>query len=193
MDPQQLRSTIASARAGEAQAYATLLEIYGPRLYSYFLRATGRHHDAEDLLSEVMFRLVRRLKSYQEYGRFDQWLFRIAANVLRDRIRRIKAAPEMFSLSMTDAAGRRIDQKLAGRPSPAEARLQAAETGQQLQAALAKLDDTTRQMVLLRYLGGMSFAQLAELFECPLGTALARVHRGLQAMRRRMDRKNGTK
>ena len=99
MDQQQLREIIASAKSGDAEGYEALLEAYGPRLYGYFLRATRSHHDAEDLLSELMLRLVRRMKSYDERGRFDQWLFRIAANMVRDRIRRIKARPSVASLT----------------------------------------------------------------------------------------------
>ena len=49
------------------------------------------------------------------------------------------------------------------------------------------LDETTRQMILLRHMGEMSFRELAELFDCPLGTVLARMHRGLQALRDRLS------
>ena len=83
MDQQQLRKTIAAAKAGDAEGYRVLLEAYGSRLYGYFLRATGSSHDAEDMLGELMLRLVRRLESYDERGRFEQWLFRIAANMVR--------------------------------------------------------------------------------------------------------------
>ncbi len=193
MDSQQLRRTIAAAKAGRAEGYAALLEAYGSRLYGYFLRATRSHHDAEDLLGEITLRLVERLKSYDERGRFDQWLFRIAANMVRDRIRRAKTAPATLSLSLEDDSGRRLAERIAGDAPAAEAAVLAGEASRQLQAALAKLDDTTRQMILLRHFGQMSFKELADLFQCPLGTALARVHRGLRALRKHMSGEDGTK
>ena len=183
MDQERLRSVIASAKAGDAEGYTALLEAYAPRLYGYFLRATGRHHDAEDLLSEATLRLVRQMDRYDERGRFDQWLFRIAANLVRDRIRRIKAAPPAVSLAAKDGLDRPLTERVAAKGPGVDARILAAEAGERLQLALDRLDATTREMILLRYFGQLSFKELAELLDRPLGTVLARVHRGLQALR----------
>lgn len=188
MEPEQLRAIIVSAQAGDSSAYRELLDTYGRRLYGYFLRATGSHHDAEDLLGEVMLRLVSRLDKYDDRGRFEPWLFRIAANMVRDRIRRVKASPTPSSLSMDSEAGTsRADQLLAD-TGPVDEGLLAEEASGNLQRALMKLDDTTRNMILVRHFGQMNYKEIADLFQCPLGTALARVHRGLKALRRIMDK-----
>jgi len=192
MDQQQLLRMIASAKAGDAGAFESLLEAYGPRLYGYFLHATGRHHDAEDLLSELTLRLVRRLADYDDRGRFEHWLFRIAANMARDRIRRIRAAPGTVSLSVEHESGRDLAARLAAQGPAPDANMLAAESRRALQVALEKLEDTTREMVLLRYFGRMSFKELAEIFECPLGTVLARVHRGIRTLRRFMGAEDET-
>ena len=189
MDPQRLRRMVASARAGRTVGYKSLLETYGPRLYGYFLRATGRHEDAEDLLSEVTLRLVRRLQEYDERGRFDHWLFRIAANVLRDRIRRAKAAPNLLSLAADQSDGARTEPP--ARHKPVDSRLLAAEQSASLQQALDRLDGATREMILLRYFAEMSFKELSEMYQCPLGTVLARVHRGIRTLREFMGTEHG--
>jgi len=187
MDSQRLRAVIASAQAGDPEAYRALLDAYGRRLYGYFLRATGNHHDAEDLLGELMLRLVARIGKYDDRGRFEPWVFRIAANMVRDRIRRIRTSPAPVSLSAeTESGTTRADQLPAG-TDEIETGLLAAEASVELHAALAKLDVTTRQMILLRHFGQMSFKEIAELFECPLGTALAKVHRGLRSLRKWME------
>ncbi|HUU21987.1 MAG TPA: sigma-70 family RNA polymerase sigma factor [Phycisphaerae bacterium] len=187
MEDQRLRAVIASAQAGDPEAYRTLLESYGRRLYGYFLRATGSHHDAEDLLGELMLRLVSRLGRYDDRGRFEPWLFRIAANMVRDRIRRVKVNPPPRSLSVESESGTaRADQILA-ETKAVDAGLLAEEAAADLHAALAKLDVTTREMILLRHFGQMSFKEIAEVFDCPLGTALAKVHRGLRSLRRWMS------
>lgn len=193
MSPEQLRDTIASAQAGDACGYEALLEAYGSRLYGYFLRATGRSHEAEDLLGEVSLRLVRQLGSYQDQGRFEQWLFRIAANLVRDRIRRGKANPSPKSLSADDASGSPLAEQLAGREPAVDAALLAGEASLELQEALAHLDETTREMILLRHFGEMSFRELAEMFGCPIGTVLARVHRGLKTLRKLMGDNDATR
>jgi RNA polymerase sigma factor (sigma-70 family) len=188
MEPERLRAVIVSAQAGDSSAYRELLDTYGRRLYGYFLRATGSHHDAEDLLGEVMLRLVARLDKYDDRGRFEPWLFRIAANMVRDRIRRAKANPAPASLSIDSEAGAsRADQLLAN-TGQVDERLLAEEASGRLRRALTKLDDTTRDMILVRHFGQMNYKEIADLFQCPLGTALARVHRGLKALRRMMGR-----
>ena len=186
MDPQRLRVVIASAQAGDSEAFRALLDAYGSRLYGYFLRATGKHHDAEDLLGELMFRLVAKIGRYDDRGRFEPWVFRIAANMVRDRIRRAKVGPPVVSLSVEGESGRTRAEELPGEAEDVDAGLLTQETSADLRAALNRLDLTTREMILLRHFGQMSFKEIAEVFECPLGTALAKVHRGLRSLRRYM-------
>ena len=183
MDPQQLKATIAAAKAGTDDAFGRLLEAYGPRLYGYFFRATTNHHDAEDLLGEMTLKLVRQLRNYDDRGRFEPWLFRIAANMVRDRIRRAKVRPKAISLSAEDKHGRRLVDAFGADADPVDSGLVAQERMQHLRRALDTLEETTREMVLLRYFGELSFKELAEMFHCPLGTVLAKVHRGLKALR----------
>ena len=164
-----------------------MLDAYGRRLYGYFLRAIGNHHDAEDLLGELMLKLVAKLDKYDDRGRFEPWLFRIASNMVRDRIRRVKANPKPASLSIeSDTGTSRADQLLA-ETGPIEDGLLAEESSELLQQALLKLDETTREMILVRHFSQMSYKEIADLFQCPLGTALARVHRGLKTLRRIMS------
>jgi len=186
MEDRRLSAMIASAKAGQADGYEALMEAFGSRLYGYFFRATRSHHDAEDLLGELMLRLVRTLKDYDERGRFEQWLFRVAAHMVRDRIRRIKARVAPVSLSAERESGETLADRIPDRSRPADAAMMAQEAAQGLDEALDKLDTVTREMVLLRHYGQMSFKELSELFDCPLGTALARVHRGLKMLRRLM-------
>ncbi len=192
MEPLQLRATIASAQAGSAEAYQALLESYGPRLYGYFFRATGSHHEAEDLLGEMVLRLVQRLRGYDERGRFEPWLFRIAANMVRDRIRRSKVWPRYLSLSSDSDDAGPLGEHLAAEGPSVEAELTAAEASTELHEALKKLDARTRDMLLLRHFAELSFKEIADLYDCPLGTVLARVHRGLGALRRLIGESDGT-
>jgi len=187
MNPQQLSETIAAAQAGEPVGFETLLEVFGPRLYGYFYKATGNHHEVEDLLGEISLRLVKQLRNYDHRDRFEPWLFRIAANMVRDRIRRRVSRPRTASLSASDDAGRSLADGLSGNEESVDSRLLAAEAGEQLSSAMQTLDETTREMVLLRYFGELSFKELADRFHCPLGTVLAKVHRGLRALRKVMD------
>lgn len=157
-------------------------------MYGYFFRAVGNHHDAEDLLGEMMLRLVKELDKYDDRGRFEPWLFRVAANMVRDRIRRRKSRGLSISLSAEDSFGRTLAERLPGPEEPVESALVAGEASEQLQRALGALDEKTREAILLRYFSQMSFKELAEFFQCPMGTVLARVHRGLKTLRESMGK-----
>ncbi len=183
MEKSFLSEMIAEAQDGSEAAYESLLASYGPRLYGFFLRSTGNTHDAEDLLSEMMVRRVQRLGKYEDRGRFDQWLFRIAGNLVRDRLRRLKVRPPAGSLQATGPAGKELAEKLPDKGKPVGAELELAEESERLAEAMEKLDEKTRSVILLRHFGQLSFAQIAEIQGCPIGTALARAHRGLAALR----------
>ena len=183
MNKQQLLDTVARAKAGDATSYSLLLKEYQSRLYGFFIRATGNHHDAEDLLGELVLRIVRSLELYDEKGRFEAWLFCMASNLVRDRIRRRKAGPSVMSLSVTDQEGHSISASLPALQPAVDAAILSSEVSVQLHDALAKLDDITREMILLRHFGEMSFREISSIFKCPTGTALARIHRGLKVLR----------
>lgn len=188
MDSQQLRAIIASARTGGEEAYRQLLAAYGRRLYGYFFRATRSHHEAEDLLGEVMLRLVRRLGEYQHRGRFEPWLFSIAANLVRDRIRRARARAAPMSLESGGEGEPSLGESLDGGAELADSALLAREASGHLAQALEQLDERSRQMVLLRHFGEMSFKEIAEIFQCPVGTVLAKVHRALKSLRAALEK-----
>jgi RNA polymerase sigma-70 factor (ECF subfamily) len=91
-----------------------------------------------------------------------------------------------MSLDSGTKDGKSFDPADAGQSEPIEA-LKNVEACQAVQTALAKLDEKTREMILLRHFGEMSFAELAKEFDCPIGTVLARVHRGLQKLRQMLE------
>ena len=191
MEPDRLRAIVSAARAGSDQAYREILANFGPRLYGFFYRATRSSHDAEDLLGEVMLRLVRRLPDYDEQGRFEPWLFSIAANLVRDRIRRAQVRPTAVSLDAETGSGSALAETLADVDRPVEAGLIRAEVMEDLDRALQRLEPEARSMVLLRHFGQMSFREIAEVFQCPVGTVLAKVHRSLRALRASLERTHG--
>lgn len=188
MSVAEFSELILRAKRREPPAFDTLIERYAPRLFGYFYRVTGRRSDAEDLLQELFVRLVSTIQQYEDRGRFEAWLFRIATNLVRDRIRRIRAAREVWPESggaegAEDAFLHRADP-LQAHPSD---RLQQAEVLDRLQWALNQLPEPERSVVLLRHFSQMSFREIADMMETPLGTALARSHRGLTRLRELMS------
>jgi len=192
LGPDQLASVIERAQRLDPDAYDVLVDAYGQRLFGFLYRLTGCREDSEDLLQEVFLRMVRTLGNYTHRGRFEAWLFRIAANLGRDRIRRVRRTPTIISLSPAPgdggepASGSAWDRCDAGEASPDSSVIR-REQVDRMRTALEQLSPPEREVVMLRHYSAMSFAEIAEAMGTPLGTALARAHRGLAKLRRIME------
>jgi RNA polymerase sigma-70 factor (ECF subfamily) len=186
MDGETLAGLIRGAQRGAPESFDRLVDVFASRVFGFILRMTGSPQDAEDLMQEVFLRVVRMIGAYRHDDRFEAWLFRIAANLVRDRARRARRAPRLVSAQASgDDTGRTPStmDELPGSPAPADARLIRAEEIDALNAALVSLTDAEREVIMLRHFGELSFKEIAEVMGTPLGTALARAHRGLARLR----------
>ena len=81
-----LARIIDGCKAGSAESFSLLVDIYASRLYGYFYRLTGNNELSDELLSELFAKLVLKIGSYKG-GSFESWLFKIASNIFNDYLR----------------------------------------------------------------------------------------------------------
>lgn len=187
MERDALEELLARACRREPAALAELVERYSRRVFGLVYRLTGSRDAAEDLMQETFLRVVRGIEQYEHVGRFEAWLFRIAANLARDRARKGVRRGEMASLD-----GLEMDKDLPVsngdmHEDPA-GRVALSEDRAALAVGLERLGDVDREILLLRHYGELSFKEIAEVLKIPLGTALARAHRALQRLREHLTR-----
>ena len=189
MTGSELANVIGRAKAGDPEAFDRIVDAFGKRLYGYLYRLTGSRDDADDLLQELFLRVVRTIGGYEHDGRFVGWLFRIATNLARDRVRRLGRRPQILRLEPAPAAAGDdggscwYESGDISQPAP-EAPMILRDEVDALQLALAELPTAEREVVMLRHFSELSFAEIAEAMGTPLGTALARGHRGLGKLRK---------
>ena len=187
----ELSLTIGQARNRDQAAFEALVDLYSAKLYGFLFRLTGKREDAEDLVQEVFVRLVQAIERYEHDGRFEAWLFRIAMNLARDRVRRLSRAPGIVALGPShegDGGGDRVSRTGKNCQEPAvDYPMQLADDVDRLQKALSQLPSSERETVMLRHYSDMTFAEIAAAMAIPLGTALARAHRGLARLRELME------
>jgi RNA polymerase sigma-70 factor (ECF subfamily) len=190
MEDRQLSRLIARVQGGESSALDQLVDEYFPRVYGFVAKMVGPGPDAEELAQEVFLRVVRTMESYHHDGKFTAWVFRIAANLVRDRVRRRKREAEMFAVDPSRGGDDEHEDPVSRAPDDGPTPSQPMETGEDLvrmRWALEQLGPEEREAILLRHYSDLPFKEIAEVMSCPLGTVLARVHRGLKHLRNLME------
>jgi RNA polymerase sigma-70 factor (ECF subfamily) len=178
-DSEQLALLVARAARGDEDAWRRIVERCAPRMHA-ILRAQCRDDDlAEEIVQSTFCTVVRTLATYEEGGRFESWLMRIAMNRLRDEMRRRgrQAVPTESSTLIG----------LAGGVEPADEPDAGRLEGRRLRQALDRLSEADREIIHLRHVGGLGFKQIAEALDTPIGTLLARHHRALRKLRASLE------
>jgi len=188
VDGEIIARLVLGCQNGDQEAFERLFSLYRGPVYAYLVRTTGDRHLAEDLLQDVFLRLIQNIERYTESGRFEAWIFRIAANRVRDWARRRVKSERVGAVGQTDDESR--GPSVVDRPveAPPEVRLVRREQTRLLEAAMATLESDERQVLMLRHYGGLSFREIADIMDSPLGTVLARSHRALLKLREKLQR-----
>jgi RNA polymerase sigma-70 factor, ECF subfamily len=151
--------------------------VHGPPVRAFLLARVRRADVADDLKQEVFCRAWKARDNYREQGTSLAYLLKIADRLACDWGRRTGPAR-----NLDDEAWKRHEPVCSAPGPPDEAT--GGERTRQLAEALGHLSEVQQRVLLLRYYGQMTFAEIAEATGCPLNTALSHCHRGLEALRR---------
>lgn len=178
----ELAPILEAAARGDAAAWKQVVSLYARRLYA-LAKSRCRNHDvAEEITQSVLATLAAKLGGgqYEEQGKFESWLFRMAMNRVRDHVRREKRRPEELEVQDQDGAAEGIRQRAQ------QERTESAELDR-LRIAMGQLSESDREIVELRHHGQMNFKDMADLLDEPMGTLLARHHRALRKLKELME------
>lgn len=166
------------ARLGGRPTWEEVAKAYGGFIFTVALRLTGNHHDAQDLVQEVLLRVQRGLATYRP-GSIEAWLGRITTNAFLDDVRRRRrrpVAPWPDGRDVVDpAAPRDASEALARDTLPGD-----------VTVALRALPDDYRAVVVLCDVVGLSYDEIADELGVPVGTVRSRIHRGRAQLRRKL-------
>lgn len=169
------RLLVLRSQTGDAEAVTELIGIYSPRLRYYLRKMLPRREDqAEDLLQETWCDAVRSLGSLRDAAAFPAWIYRIA----RDRAWRLlrKERPAETSLSEEHVSATFEEPEFS------------AEDAAAVHAALAELPEEQREVLVLRFIEGLSYEEIAAITAAPLGTIRSRLHYGKEALRKLLSK-----
>lgn len=162
-------------RAGDGAAWEEIVRSYSRRIYNLAFRFTSRADAAEDLTQEVFIRVYRSLEQYDaKQGDLQNWLMRLARNLIIDDYRRRQRAPQ--DAHAEDIEDHSYHLRSAG--GSAQRELERQEIGKQVQAAIDRLSPDLRTCVILRDIEELSYQEIVDLLQIPEGTVKSRINRG---------------
>jgi len=170
-----LARILIGCKKGKGECFSHVVDMYANRCYGYFYRLTGNHDISDELLSELFVKLVEKIGSYKG-GSFESWLFKIAANLFHDFLRGKQRQKKLLEVRHEQAEAEIVEPKRSG-----------DEQVDKLQMQLKRLDSDTRELIVLRYYSQLSFKEIARMRSEPIGTTLAKTHRGLKKLRQFME------
>ena len=170
---------------GDNDAFSLLVEKYQTKVYNLALRMSGNEDDAFDLAQESFVRAWRNLGGFQFESSFSTWLFRLTSNICLDflRARKRRAA---VSLTMTDDEDEETQLAVPDPGKTPEEAVIAAEDRALLTRALNELPADQRQILTLRAIDDLSYAEIAEILQLQEGTVKSRLSRARAALRNKL-------
>lgn len=175
---------VAAFQGGDAAAFDTLLGRWDRKIQGAIYRVLGANEDSRDLCQEVFLKAYRALGSFKQEARFSSWLYQIALNACRDRLRR-KRGRTQLSLDDLGESGRELTQS---GPTPLEL-VEARDLARAVQAAMAALPIEQREVIALKEYQGLTFVEIAEALDVPVSTVKTRLYRGLGQLREQLERR----
>lgn len=163
---------------GSEAAFEELYERYRRQLYAFLGNLVGADAECDEVFEETWLKVIDKLPTYRDDGRFSAWLFRVARNIFYDRLRRNRRERENLSLDVDD-------------PPPVAApvgygpgeRADLNELERVVYDAVLELPKELRETFLLRQ-QGVSFKEIAGIQQCSINTSLSRMQYALRALRK---------
>ncbi|MCC6737961.1 MAG: sigma-70 family RNA polymerase sigma factor [Planctomycetia bacterium] len=184
MSPEE-RDLLKRCERGDESAYRELVERFERPLIQFIVRYVDDRALAEDLFQETFLRVLKNLRTYRPEGAFSTWLYTIARNLCLDHIKHVKKVRMTSMDAPVGEEGGKVlylqDVLRDGGMAP-EDRAELTEEELRVRECVSQLPGIKKEALILRVYHNLSYKEIAEITDCPVGTAKFRVHEAMQAL-----------
>lgn len=173
--------------SGREDLFETLVRRYQGRVLGHVARMVGNRDDALDLTQEIFIKVFQALDRYNAQYKFSTWLFRIAGNAAIDHLR--KRRPRTIPLETSDPEGRPAMSSLEYKSQNLDpyGELRNVQRGEAISRAIDALPPEFRELITLRHFAGLSYEEIAEVKQMPLGTVKNKLFRARAVLKERLS------
>jgi RNA polymerase sigma-70 factor (ECF subfamily) len=182
MEQRDERMLVERASGGDMSAFREIVEHYKRQIYAVSLDFTGNHHDAEDVLQEVLMKVYRSLHKFRGDARLSTWLHRITVNTCLDR-RRGTPLPITSSEEIPGSVERIA---ATGPGSNPEKAAESTRMQEHINGALAALTPLERSVFVLRNYSGLPLKEVARILDRSEGTVKNMLWRALRKLQKEL-------
>jgi RNA polymerase sigma-70 factor (ECF subfamily) len=172
-------------QAGDQTAFNLLVLKYQHRVLKLVGRFVNDAAEAEDVAQEAFLKAYRALASFRGDSAFYTWLYRIAINTAKNALVSQRRRPVDFDLDLQDPEQYDRQARLKESDTP-EGVLLTEEIRTVVEEAMAQLPEDLRTAIVLRELEGLSYEEIAEAMDCPVGTVRSRIFRAREAIDKKL-------
>ena len=175
---------VARARDGDRSAFARLVDRHSVSVFNLTLRIVGNREDAEEAAQDAFVRAYRNLGRFRGDARFSTWLYRIAVNVSLSSARRSRRDLSTTSLSGSEDEEEGLPLQLPDPSANPAERFEQGEFREQVRNMVAALPPIYSAVISMYHIQSLTYDEIAESLELPIGTVKARLFRARAALRK---------
>lgn len=174
---------MARLASGHETALNDLMDRHGLKLFHYLIRQLQDDAEAADLAQETFVRVYRHCRRFKRDASFSTWLYTIATNLARDRIRSRARRPQVSLEAESEITGVSLKDTLPGQGSSPSEALQAEERAEAVRSALALLPEELRTPLILAEYEDLPQSEIATILDCSTKAVETRIYRARQQLR----------
>ncbi len=164
---------------GASEPFEELIRRYQGKIVNFIYRSTGDYQRAEELAQEAFMRVFRNARNYDERYRFSTWIYTIAKNLASNELRDRSRDPDSYHIREADwpADGAFVGELVSSRTKEPDRILTEREVKEKLSEAIGELEPDQRMALVMKEYEGMTYAQIADVFDASPGTVKSWLHR----------------